>query len=308
MRDMNQQYDILNDYVELIAGGKTMNTKSLIVTGAPGCGKSHHVFKKIEELGLKEGIDFCSATGNITVASLYRKLVENLDGLLVFDDCDAVIDDANGINILKGALNTGEVKQVSYDTARSFNTAVMTPDERKIWVESMSRILRNVPTLEDIERFLPYTSYKTPKDYCEVDDFSDDSHIDPIKKMAVYSYVCAHLPNKIDYSGRIIFISNRRLSQWDSAVVSRAYTIDLWFTNQEMLGYIDQIKDHIKSNLTDQQKHEVIEVIRELERNGILTKPVTIRLVQNSFDLRNSPNWLRLIALNVRDPQFYSRV
>jgi hypothetical protein len=54
-----------------------------------------------------------------------------------------------------------------------------------------------------------------------------------------------NLPNKIDFKGRIIFISNMREDEWDSAILTRCFHQNMEFSDAEMLDYIETIKQHI---------------------------------------------------------------
>jgi hypothetical protein len=54
--------------------------------------------------------------GYVTPINLYKALYRNRfeNSLLVFDDCDSVLEDAKSINLLKHALDTTPVRHVSY--------------------------------------------------------------------------------------------------------------------------------------------------------------------------------------------------
>ena len=266
----------------------------------------------VKQLGLVEGRDYVVKKGRITALSMYRTLIEQIDGMVIFDDCDSVVEDKNGINMLKGALDTDPVRELSYDVRGTLNTAVMSPELRDSTVDSSSRILRGKPTGNDLQRFEHFLKKKKKggEDMEDDDDLSqydtedfgddddDEGDFDHDKLHELQQYFTRHLPNKIDFRGRIIFISNMPESDWDSAILTRAFTINMDFSSQEMLDYIDKIKGHIKTpGLSDEEKQEVVDYVRELYTTGKLKRQINFRLIQQCFDLRLVDSWRRLIGM-----------
>jgi hypothetical protein len=71
---------------------------------------------------------FTQVKGYSTAKGLYRTLFENNGGVIVFDDCDAVLKDPVALNLLKGALDSYGRRIISWnadmrdeDLPRSFN-------------------------------------------------------------------------------------------------------------------------------------------------------------------------------------------
>lgn len=299
---MEQQYEDLKEKVTLVAGGQSAFIKSLLITGAPSSGKSFSVMQTIKGLGLQEGRDYVVKKGRITTVSMYRTLIEHINGLVLFDDCDSVVEDKNAINMLKGALDTDPVREISYDVRGTINTSVMDPQHREALVNAMSRILRGKPIDGDLEMIEPMMKRSGRGGDDEEDDFSYDANepegIDPERLHDAQAWVSKHLPNKIDFKGRIIFISNMDESEWDSAILTRAFAINMNFSSGEMLDYIDKIKGHLRTpNLSDEQKQEVMDFLRDLYTTGKLKRQVNFRLVQQAFDLRLASNWKRLVSM-----------
>ena len=308
-KNMAEQYEEMNSKVTLVASGQSNFIKSLLITGAPSSGKTYNVMKTIKSLGLAEGRDYVVKKGRITAMSMYRTLIEQVDGMVIFDDCDSVVDDKNGVNMLKGALDTDPIRELSYDVRGTLNTAVMDYKERVEVVNAIARILRGKPTAADVEKY----SYLLKKKKKSSDEMEDDEDFGALYDLAdlvddskdtdmetvheLQAYFSKHLPNKIDFRGRVIFISNMEESQWDSAILTRAFTVNMNFTSQEMLDYIDEIKDGIKTpGLTDEQKQEVVDFIRNQFNTGKLKRQINFRLVQQCFDLRLVNNWKALVS------------
>jgi len=263
------------------------------------------VMKTIKELGLSEGKDYVVKKGRISTNALYRTLIEQIDGMVLFDDCDSVVEDKNAVNMLKGALDTDPIREISYDVKGTLNTAVMDPEHRDEFVSKISRILRGKPIEGDLESFERYLKFDDDEfDDIEVPDdeeFSDGEgkyHFSHNQLAKTQQYLTAHLPNKIDFKGRIIFISNMAEDEWDGAILTRAFAINMDFSSSEMLDYIEKIKGHIKTpGLSDEMKQEVMDYLRELYTVGKLKRQVNFRLVQQCFDLRLTDNWKKMMSM-----------
>ena len=309
---MEEQYSLLQDKVELVAGGKSSYVKSLLVTGEPSSGKTYNISMTIKKLGLVEGQDYIVKKGRITVLSMYRTLIEQIDGLVVFDDCDSVVEDKNGINMLKGALDTDPVREISYDVRGTVNTASLSADVRAEYASRLSKALRYVETSEDTEFFRAFLAKvglltkilksvkkkkNTDQDEDGIDDEYEEDESDTTEADLILNYVRTHLPNKIDFKGRIIFISNMTEDEWDSAILSRAFYQNMSFRSDEMLDFIDRIKGSMHTpGLTEDQKQEVIDFIRDLYTTGKLRRSINFRLIQQGFDLRLVTSWKQILS------------
>jgi hypothetical protein len=141
------------------------NTPSLIVTGEGGLGKTHTVTETIKELNLDDN-DWVTFKGYSTARGLYNTLFDHNGKLIVFDDCDSVLEDKVALNILKSALDSYETRQIT-------------------WMAKMTK--------------------------------SDE------------------YPNQFNFTGRVIFISNKDRSKIDGAILSRSLTVDLSMSPQEKI-------------------------------------------------------------------------
>jgi len=86
----------------------------ILVSGPGGVGKTYTVEKVLDGLGK----NFTSISGHISPMALYEMLHSHKEEgeVIVFDDCDSVFDSEKTINILKAALDTREVRKVSWNS------------------------------------------------------------------------------------------------------------------------------------------------------------------------------------------------
>jgi hypothetical protein len=108
---INTRFDFLERFVKMVACGPS---NSLVISGAGGLGKSFTVKKVLKANNLVEGQDYVIIKGYATSKSIYRKLYECSDMLVIFDDCDSVIKEQTSVNILKAALDSEAVRTVTW--------------------------------------------------------------------------------------------------------------------------------------------------------------------------------------------------
>ena len=101
----------LDRYIQMIIEKKQ---PSLVITGSPGVGKTFMVTKQLKEAG----VDFTHIKGRSTPAGLYTALYENKDKIVVVDDCDSVFKNEDAVNILKGALDSYDKREISWLVAK----------------------------------------------------------------------------------------------------------------------------------------------------------------------------------------------
>ena len=157
--NINQRFNFLQDLTSMVVVG---NIPSGIVTGEGGLGKTHTVNETIKELGLSDN-EWVSFKGYSTARGLYNTLFDHNGKLIIFDDCDSVLEDKVALNILKSALDSYETRQIT-------------------WMAKMTK--------------------------------SDE------------------YPSQFNFTGRIIFISNKDKSKIDKAILSRSLTVDLSMTRK----------------------------------------------------------------------------
>ena len=170
--EINKRFGFLGDLAKMVIMGVS---PSLLVLGEGGLGKSYSIKNALVDCGIEEH-EYVFFKGYSTARGLYNSLYDNNGKVIIFDDCDSVLEDKVAINILKSALD-------SYD-------------EREItWMSKMNK--------------------------------SDE------------------YPNKFKFNGRIIFISNKKKSSLDQAVLSRSLVVDLSMSPEDKVERMSAIIDNV---------------------------------------------------------------
>ena len=91
--------------------------KSVIVSGAAGCGKTYTLETALVEAEEEGYVRFQSVKGAMSAIGLYRQLFECSEpgNVLVIDDCDSIFGDLDALNLLKAALDTGKSRKVHWN-------------------------------------------------------------------------------------------------------------------------------------------------------------------------------------------------
>lgn len=183
--NINQRFQFLNDLTTMVVNN---STPSLIVTGEGGLGKTHSVTETIKSNELSED-RYIFFKGYSTARGLYNTLYDNNGKLIIFDDCDSVLDDKVALNILKSALDSYETRKIS-------------------WMAKMNK---------------------------------NDEY-----------------PQQFEFTGRIIFISNKSISAVDEAVRSRSLTVDLTMTPSDKIERMNAIIENILPEYSLESKKEAL--------------------------------------------------
>lgn len=118
MERIRGRFEVLTDMTKACVNG---DIRALIVSGPPGVGKSHGVEVEVEKATLFDKIAGRKlraevVKGSATPIGLFQTLYKYSDknSLLVFDDADEIFFDTVSLNLLKGALDTGKKRRISW--------------------------------------------------------------------------------------------------------------------------------------------------------------------------------------------------
>jgi len=118
MAEIAERFEILHEMTKAATNG---DIRAMIVSGPPGVGKSYGVELEIEKATLLDQIAGRRlraevVKGSATPIGLYQTLYKYSDPncVVVFDDCDSILLDDVSLNLLKGALDSGKKRKISW--------------------------------------------------------------------------------------------------------------------------------------------------------------------------------------------------
>ena len=243
--DVNERFQFLADYVDMVAD---RDMKSAVVVGEGGLGKSYTVLRQLAKKGLKElsvhaddyevgatmdpnnsRTSFVVVKGFSTPKGLFRTLYENKNRLIVFDDCDSILDNEVSSNLLKAALDSYDKRIVTWNS--------------EAWG-------------------------------------GDDS-----------------LPKSFEFTGGIIFISNRAMHKIPQPVISRSCPADVSMTRAEIIERMRMIVkgDEFMPEESLEHKLEALEFVAS-HINNPQVKAINLRSLMKVVVVRRAKpeNWKRL--------------
>jgi len=189
--NINQRFQFLNDLTTMVVNNAT---PSLIILGEGGLGKTHSVTETIQSNDLTDD-EYIFFKGYSTARGLYNTLYDNNGKLIIFDDCDSVLDDKVALNILKSALDSYEKRTIS-------------------WMTKMNK---------------------------------NDEY-----------------PQQFEFTGRIIFISNKSIDDVNEAIRSRSLTVDLTMTPSDKIERMNAILEDILPEYSLEFKKDALSFLSEV--------------------------------------------
>lgn len=167
----DELFDQIRSYVDMVIKGKQ---PALMLTGMPGLGKTKIVKERLDAAGMKRDVDYVKITGTASAVGMYTELFENNGRFIMFDDCDGIFDDKDGVNVLKGALDSDD-REISWAKAGKMKTS--------------------------------------------------DGH--PV-------------PKRFEFTGKIIFISNKSIKTLPPALKSRSFIMEGALRPKDMADYMEK--------------------------------------------------------------------
>jgi hypothetical protein len=193
MYTINQRFEFLDQLTKMVIKGQT---PSLIVTGEGGLGKTHAVTQAIQNEDLILNDDYIFIKGYSTARGLYNALYDNNNRLIVYDDCDSILEDKVALNILKSALDSYDKRTIT-------------------WATRMNR---------------------------------NDEY-----------------PQQFDFTGRIIFISNKSKESMNEALITRSLTVDLSMTPDDKITRMGSILSSIMPEYSLDAKIDALKFLTEVK-------------------------------------------
>lgn len=204
---ISQRFEFLGNLTQMVIGGVT---PSLIIVGEGGLGKTHSVTESINETDMTSS-DYVFFKGYSTARGLYNTLFDNNGKLIIFDDCDSVLEDKVALNILKSALDSYETRTIS-------------------WMAKMNK---------------------------------NDEY-----------------PQQFNFTGRIIFISNKSKENMNEALLSRSLTVDLTMTPDDKIERMSSILGSILPQYDLDVKKDALDFLKEVRNEVSLNMRMLIMVAK----------------------------
>jgi len=252
-------FDDIEKLTKIVAMG---GANGLIVAGMAGLGKTFHVEKTMKDLlGSPEGPNAKwrhRKGAKLSPFGLYMDLFMNRDDMtIVYDDSDSVWSDKDSVNILKSAIDTYKVRQVSWPSRSTVNLELMDDEEKADYLEKLYTAMVEKP--EDVG-----TKIK--------------------------------LPSAFDFTSRIIFITNMPAAKFDkdanmSAIKSRSFFMDVQLKREDIINRIRSILPFIEPDVDMKIKEEILDQLSQSEHT------LTMRAVVAAIAIRKAGlnDWDRLV-------------
>lgn len=113
--DITERFDAMNTLTSGVLSGAI---RSVIISGAPGVGKSYELIKKLDIAEQAGKVDYIRVSGAISGIGLYKTLYNyrNKNCVVVLDDVDRIFGDEDALNVLKAALDTNKKRVITWMT------------------------------------------------------------------------------------------------------------------------------------------------------------------------------------------------
>ena len=272
IKDPETMYGHMAQLVDMVAKNQI---RSLLITGSPGSGKTFSIMQVIEKNNLLKNKDYVKLSGKASPVEIYKTLFMFREGgLIIFDDLDSMWRNEDATNILKAALDTSPVREISWASAQTINVSRMPDDKRQ---ELFKMIDKQIDGSDE-----------------EVDVFDEDED-GPKKKPTKDTKI--RYPSTFDFKGRVIFISNLKPDQLDSAILSRSVKINMDMTPQQILMRMRAILPTLGgTDVSMSKKEELLDQLIIMQGRREIDA-VTLREFTKGLDIVRSgaPNWRDLL-------------
>lgn len=129
------KYNIKINFIrKMVHGLVNSKVRGLVISGAPGIGKTYTVTNTLEQIKLNNNkLTVNVSKGYITPYRLFQLMHKfpGEDSILVFDDCDSVLDNVAALNLLKAATEFSKVRTVMWNSSANLDPSMSNKFEFK---------------------------------------------------------------------------------------------------------------------------------------------------------------------------------
>lgn len=247
-KTVDELFEDLNALMQVIAKKKL---NSLIITGNAGIGKTHTVLQTLANQKLQNEKDYVVFRSKTSPLGLYMNLFLHHDKIIVFDDLDDLFTNDDCSSILKAALDSYAVREISWSSKKMMNVVGMDGAKRlQVETEARQQLLKGNPEVM--------------------------------------------LPNRFEFKGQIVFISNLSADKFDKAVLSRSMNIDMSLSDHQVFSRMKSIADEL---LKPQFAKRSMMTIIDKYNDGTLAHP----------NMRTVLNYANVLESGISNPERLSK-
>jgi hypothetical protein len=284
------------EIIECYNTGKTENVYDISIES------ESHLYQDAEGLihhntyGITQqlkGSNYEFFTGSITGPSaLYEILFKNnkKDKILVFDDLDSLLGNEDCTNILKGALDSKETRTVDYiskttvpfeiyervmrlkkpeDVFEEFPNSFMEKYKTEKRLGPIKVLKMNLELLGDSQSgSAPVDAdadTKQARHEAKQQAKSESKITNKVNKLFQGLIEKIGYPNKFQFHSRIIFITNKYLSELPGAIISRSSTVEINLDFAQMVKRIKRIMPKLDyKGVTDEHKKKAMLFLEDI--------------------------------------------
>lgn len=103
------------------------------------------------------------------------------------------------------------------------------------------------------------------------------------------------LPNRFEFTGSIIFITNLKEDDFDAAVYTRTLSLDINLEKEEILKRIKKIMPHMHPNISMEMKQETFDLMINLTDIYVSKLPINLRTFYHLINFRISNDFNTII-------------
>lgn len=280
-----------------------------LVCGTSGIGKSFLVEEILEEeFNYRRDLHYVIYKGSMTEAGLFTVIRKNPNKILILDDCDSVWESDNALNLLKGGLDSTvpkvNKKKFVYEVKYTIDDGVELEEDvvREVYTIYIDDAHTDDECRSLFNRRIKTLSVDSDNKKQELDFTYEIVEINKIESEFVKPkrFVSKITTRKkqdfpIEFKGKILFISNWELENFDVNLRNRIKMCSFSLNRQELVIYIKSLADKLMPQIKDMEvKNKVLNYY--LQHPEL---PLDIRIFVNSVDLAvTSPNdWTDLLEI-----------
>jgi len=232
-----------------------LKQNGFIITGAPGMGKTYGMEKTLKELFGEFNTPDSKVKylkgGNISTFGLYKFLYQNRDDkIIVLDDSDALLRDKAVVNMLKSAMDSYPVRELSWESNLVMPVSGLSQEEKEEYFAKL-----------------------------------DAAFQDPSQASKIGGKI--KLPASFPFTSKIFFISNMSQAEWQKdahlkAIWSRSVHVDVNLSREGIKERILSIIDNIEPEVPRDLK---IELLEKMYESG---NPLNIRVFAAAVQMKGA--------------------